>query len=93
MFFKSKQIFQDFNMFILDSLNIVSYTILQSFVSISMLKICWQIADDLKLNILQSIFIPLSICVMIFYYLAAYTNPGFIIGNEQIQLAKAYDFK
>lgn len=26
---------------------------------------------------------------LIFFCLASYTNPGFIIGNEQVQLAKA----
>lgn len=34
----------------------------------------------------------MTVVTTLFYLLAAYTNPGYIIGNEEIQLAKAQDF-
>ena len=35
---------------------------------------------------------PLTIFTLAFYLLSAYTNPGYIIGNEAVQLAKAQDY-
>jgi len=34
----------------------------------------------------------LTVISVIFYLLTAYTNPGFVIGNEEIQLKKAVDY-
>ena len=35
---------------------------------------------------------PLTVLTIAFYLLSAYTNPGYIIGNEAVQLAKAQDY-
>ena len=34
----------------------------------------------------------LAVVTILFYLLASYLNPGYIIGNEEVQLAKAQDY-
>lgn len=47
------------------------------------------INDDI-LTILGLYLLPItSIFTIAFYLMASYINPGFIIGNEEVQLAKA----
>lgn len=50
----------------------------------------------LKFIFINSLFLiinrPLTIFTIAFYLLSAYTNPGYIIGNEAVQLAKAQDY-
>ena len=48
---------------------------------------------DEVLTTLGFYLLPISAVVTIAFYLAAsYINPGFIIGNEEVQLAKAQDY-
>ena len=47
---------------------------------------------DNVLTLLGLYILPLTAILTIGFYLSAsYINPGFIIGNEEVQLAKAQD--
>ena len=83
MLFKSKY-FLILIQISIDILHPFLYFILQAFVSVSILRNCSLIVDDVLLDILSKAFIPFSILTFIFYLFAAFTNPGYIIGDEQI---------
>ena len=56
------------------------------------MEITTHIEGDKIIQILNLVFPVFSIITVMFYLISACTNPGYIIGNEQIQLAKAYAF-
>lgn len=61
-------------------------------VTILLLNIVANVKTDTILNMMGVMLIPFSILSVTFYLLSAYTNPGLLIGNEQVQLQKAQDW-
>ena len=59
------------------------------FTSVSLLNIVRHVEGDDFLSVLGMLLVPLSILAITFYLLSAFTNPGLLIGNEQVQLQKA----
>ena len=58
----------------------------------SLINIVNHISEDEFIKVLGLILIPLSIFAITFYLLSAFTNPGLLIGNEEVQLQKAQDW-
>ena len=60
------------------------YLALNIFVSLSLVNLVSYITDDSLLVSLADLLIPLAIITIGFYLLSAFTNPGHLIGNEQV---------
>lgn len=53
-------------------------------VSIGLIKIVRNVKEDPVLNFYGVMLIPFTFLSIVFYLMAAYTNPGLLIGNEQV---------
>lgn len=70
------------------------YLVLNIATTIILMHIVRVLADfDMFLAYLGYLQLPiLAIFTIVFYLFASYLNPGYIIGNEEVQLAKAQDY-
>ena len=62
----------------------VVFLIVNLFVSLKLLNMANNIKDDGFLSFLKVIFYPFMILSIIFYLMSAYTNPGYLIGDETV---------
>jgi len=56
------------------------------------MEIAMHVEGDDTIDILKLLFLIFSAITLMCYLFAAFTNPGYVIGNEQVQLAKAQDY-
>lgn len=68
------------------------YIALNLFVSVSLCAIVLEIQNDTYLYSLGAAMIPLTLLSIVFYLLSACTNPGLLLGNEEVQLQKAKEW-
>lgn len=61
-----------------------AYLILQAFCIVSLMEIMMHIEEDSALDLLQVVFPIISLLTLVAYLYAACTNPGYVIGNEQV---------
>ena len=68
------------------------YLVINLSVTGLLLNIVAQVKVDKVLDAFGIVLIPLTLLSIVFYMLAAYTNPGLLIGDETVQLKKAQDW-
>ena len=61
-----------------------AFIILQGFCIGSLMEIMLHIENDEALDIMQVVFPIVSLLTLVSYLYAACTNPGYVIGNEQV---------
>jgi hypothetical protein len=62
----------------------ILYLAFQIIISVSIIRITRHVKGDEIVDVLGFVFPIFAVLTIVFYLRSAYTNPGYVIGNEQI---------